>query len=160
SFKGTTAEMRQLVIDYLAGKRKAPELDEKEAPGFGPEFKAEPPATKSARIRPFTHFQTGPLFAVIPTLGIGGPLASLALLFPTVFGGVLVLFRQWLAFITVLSVNSTLYLLYLWQGFHLRGTWLGSEAGLWFAMTLIALAGTIWAWSRQVYNLSLGSGAV
>jgi outer membrane protein assembly factor BamB len=161
SFKGTTAEMRQLVVDYLAGKRKAPEADEKEAPGFGPELKsAEPPAKKSARNGAFTPHQSGPLFGVIPTLGIGGPLAILALLFPTVFGGVLVLFRQWMAFITVLSVNSTLYLLYLWQGFHLRGTWLGSEAGLWFVMTLIALAGTIWAWSRQVYNLSLGAGAV
>src|SRR6185369_17286727 len=39
----------------------------------------------------------GLLFGVIPTLGVGAPLAILALLFPTVFGGVFVLFRQWLA---------------------------------------------------------------
>ncbi len=97
---------------------------------------------------------------MIPTIGIGGPLAILAILFPTVFGGVLVLFRQWLAFITVLSINSTLFLLYLWLGVYLRGTWWGTEAGLWFAMTVVALLGTLWAWSRQVYNLSLGSGAI
>jgi outer membrane protein assembly factor BamB len=160
TFRGSTPEMRQLVIDCLAGKRKAPAPDDKEKPGFGPEVKSsQAPETRRAPVAEGRQ-AGGPLFGVIPTLGIGGPLAILAILFPTVFGGVLILFRQWLAFITVLSVNCMLYLLFLWQGLRLRGTWWGTEAGLWFVMTLVAFLGTVWAWRRQVFNLSLGAGAV
>jgi hypothetical protein len=39
TFKGTTAEMRQVLIDGLAGKKRLPPIDEKETPGFGPEAK-------------------------------------------------------------------------------------------------------------------------
>src|SRR5262249_23280383 len=48
---------------------------------------------------------TGPLFAVIPTVFVGGPLAVLAMLFPTVFGG----WKRWLALISVACTVSTLY---------------------------------------------------
>src|SRR6185295_212903 len=89
---------------------------------------------RSARSR------SGQLFAVIPTVGLGAPLAILALLFPSIFGGVFVLFRQWLAFITLISLNSTLLILqwYLTE-YHkdlLRGTWWMDGAGVWFLMTL------------------------
>ncbi len=39
TFRGTTDEMRRMVIDCLGGKKKPPEPDEKERPGFGPESK-------------------------------------------------------------------------------------------------------------------------
>ncbi len=100
------------------------------------------------------------MLGVIPTLGIYSPLAILAILFPTIFGGVVVVFRQWFAFITVLSINSTLYLLYRWLGASLGKSWWGTDAGLWFVMTIIALLGTLWAWSRQIYTLSVGGSAV
>jgi hypothetical protein len=162
TFKGTTQELRQLIIDYLAGKRKTPAPDEKEKPGFGPEAKSvQAPANSRAAVAigPSRNV-SGTLFAVIPTMGLGAPLAILAVLLPTVFGGVLILFRQWLAFITVLSINCTFYVLFLWLGPYLRGTWWASEAGLWFVMTMVAFLGTLWAWSRQVYNLSQGAGAM
>ncbi|MFM7071677.1 MAG: hypothetical protein ACKO38_07805 [Planctomycetota bacterium] len=38
TYKGTTEELRGLVADVLAGKRKAPPPDPKERPGFGPEL--------------------------------------------------------------------------------------------------------------------------
>ncbi len=38
TYKGTTSELRALVADVLAGKRKAPPPDPKERPGFGPEL--------------------------------------------------------------------------------------------------------------------------
>src|SRR5713226_7754203 len=41
TFKGTTAELRQTVIDGLAGKKAPPEPDPKEPPGLGPELKNE-----------------------------------------------------------------------------------------------------------------------
>src|SRR5262249_19744253 len=37
TFKGTTAELRQVIRDVLAGKKKAPPLDKEEKPGLGPE---------------------------------------------------------------------------------------------------------------------------
>src|SRR5206468_304963 len=98
------------VRDGLDKKAPFPPVNEKDEPGYGPEV------TKSSRLpamlRPFADtMPPGPgLFAVIPTLGIGGPIAILALLFPTVFGGVLILFRQWAAFIMMFSANSMLFL--------------------------------------------------
>jgi outer membrane protein assembly factor BamB len=147
TFKGTTAELRQIVTDALANKAKPPDYNEKEVPGFGPEVS---PAS-SGRLH-----GGGRLFAVIPTLGVGGPLAILALLFPAVFGGVLILFRQWVAFITVLSLNSTL-LLVLWLFPNLaRGSAWNNPPVLWSTMTLVTLLGTIWAWRRQLTQLTLG----
>jgi outer membrane protein assembly factor BamB len=169
SFKGTTAELRQLLKDHAAGKGKLPPLDDKEAPGFGPEY-----APKKAGAHPQETPRSfwglallqgptlggGTLFGVIPTLGIGAPLAILALLFPTVFGGVFVLFRQWLAFITLISVNSTLMIVQ-WAMLELapgtiRNTWWGSPAALWLFMTLITFLCAAWAWRRQLNALSAG----
>jgi outer membrane protein assembly factor BamB len=166
TYKGTTAELRQLIIDNLAGKAKLPKENKKEPPGFGPEIPAKEKEKSSRRPNavpwPLSPISAGggPLFGVIPTLGVGAPLVVLAALFPAVFGGVLVLFRQWIAFITVFSVNSMLVLLYAlfnwqWPGL-MRGSWLGSDAGLWFLMTLAALGGTVWAWHRQLLRQSPG----
>lgn len=148
TFRGTTAELRAIIVDALANKKKPPEPDAKEKPGFGPE-----PEKKGAANR-----KGGPLFAVIPTLGLGAPIAILAMLFPALFGGVLVLFRQWIAFITVLSVNSTLLLVVMWFGQPFRGSWWGSEAALWFVMTMVSLGGTLWAWRRQMRSVFLPAG--
>ncbi len=134
TYHGTAGDLRQLVIDCLAGKKMPPAVDANTQPGFGPEAKRA------------AH---GPLFGVIPTVTFGAPLAILAILFPTLFGGVFVLFRQWLAFLTVVSLNSSLFLLFLWQGAHWRGRWWGSEAGLWCALTLIVFLGTLWAWAGK-----------
>lgn len=40
TFKGTTAELQQVVSDALAGKKRPPRPDAKVAPGFGPEIAA------------------------------------------------------------------------------------------------------------------------
>src|SRR5207245_3536639 len=67
TFKGTTAELRQTVIDGLSGKKAPPEPDPKEPPGLGPEVKSEGTeseggkgrggegATESGRRREATH---------------------------------------------------------------------------------------------------------
>ncbi len=160
TFHGTTAELRQLLADGLAGKRKMPAIDKKVEPGFGPEVPAK--GRTGIRWLPPTG-AGGPLFGVIPTLGVGAPLMVLAALFPAVFGGVLLLFRQWIAFITVFSVNSTLLLLHwllnsYWPGL-LRGSWLGTDAGLWFVMTLVPLVALVWAWRRQLTRQALADPA-
>jgi outer membrane protein assembly factor BamB len=154
TFHGSTADLVRVLKDHAAGKGKLPALDAKEKPGLGPEYA---PSKTGARF-PTT---SDSLFAVIPTVGIGAPLMILALLFPTVFGGVFVLFRQWLAFITVISINSTLMLLHWWLGpTYLRGTWWINPDALWYAMTLVAFVCTLWAWRRQLDFLAAGEHEV
>src|SRR5262249_34028361 len=98
TFCGTTDELQKIVVEGLAAKAKAPEPNEKEPPGFGPEVKQESPKSKiqnpksenasntkdtaaagvsgsdfGFRISDFGFsedfgFHRGPLFAVIPTL--------------------------------------------------------------------------------------------
>jgi outer membrane protein assembly factor BamB len=163
TFTGTTAELRQIIVDVLAGKRQPPEPNEKEPPGFGPELKTDKQTRRqgdkeTTSLSPCHLVTLSPChptcFAVIPTLGIGGPLAILALLFPSLFGGVLLLFRRWLMFFTVFSLVSTVYLLHWWFAGQLLDSWWGTEVALWAVMTLITLVGVLWAWRRQVQALT------
>jgi len=157
TFKGSTAELTKLLKDHLANKTKLPDLDDKESPGFGPE-----PKKKQTSWLDLPRVGSGrSLFGVIPTLGIGGPIAILALLFPAVFGGVLILFRQWSAFLAMFSINSTLMMLQWWKGpTWFRDTWFATPGGLWFAMTVVTLVFTLVAWRRQLANLASGADAV
>src|SRR5207248_6711588 len=109
--------------------------------------------------RPTEPLGSGPLFAVIPTLGIGAPLAILALLFPSLFGGVLVLFRQWAAYFTVISVNSLLYCLHLWFAGDFLGAWWTPPGVLWFVMTVVTLLGAAWAWRRH-FRMATGEQVI
>lgn len=167
SFKGTNDELRKLLKDHAAGKVKLPELDDKVEAGFGPEYKEKVESKKEKvdargnHFLPFTFYffpeSRGSLFAVIPTIGLGAPLAILALLFPTVFGGVFVLFRQWLAFITLISLNSTVLILhYFLAPSLLRGRWWAGAPALWLIMTVLTFACAFWAWRRQLKLLSDG----
>jgi len=167
TFKGTTAELAQVIRDSLAGKIKPPEPNAKEPPGLGPELtqeeastggKAPLAAVESGGLRPPLTSGGGgaAVFAVIPTLGIGGPLAILALLFPSVFGGVLVLFRRWLAFFSVVSAISLIYLVRWFWGGDLRQTWLGTPNGFWFALIVATFLGAFWAWRRHWILLGTG----
>lgn len=145
TFKGTTAELKQIIIDSLAGKKEPPEVDEKEKPGLGPEVapKSDPPKEKGARV------SSGPIFAVIPTVAIGGPLAILAMLFPTLFGKPKDLLRRWMVFFTVASVTSLIYLLHSWLEGSIKDYWFGSQPALWCIMTLVTLVGLVWSWQRN-----------
>jgi outer membrane protein assembly factor BamB len=174
TFKGTTAELRQVVIDGLSGKKAPPAPDKKEKPGIGPEVtktsscptrqqgKAEPlagasgwdvPARRASEdcYSPLLALRAaGPPFAVIPTVLVGGPLAILAMLFPAVFCGLILVLRRWMAALTVLSVNSTLYLVHQsWLAPRLlRSSW-GTPEALWLSMAVVTLLGALWAWHRQ-----------
>lgn len=167
AFKGTTAELVKVLKDHAAGKGSLPPLDGKLEPGLGPEYKAKEKGHRDTLSRAVARLVPPSLslpaatrwapLGVIPTLGIGAPLAILALLFPTVFGGVFVLFRQWLAFITAISMNSTLLLLHWWLKQNLlRGTWWGDDPALWLVMTGCTFACLFWAWRRQLEALAAG----
>jgi outer membrane protein assembly factor BamB len=142
TFKGTTAELRQAVVDALAGKKDPPAPDPKEPPGFGPEVK---PAPGAGRAGP----AGGPLFAVIPLLGLGGPLVLLALLVPTVFGGALGQLRRWQVFLTVVSLASLLWLISAWLAPPNASAPWSRPGVLWLATALVTLAGLVWACRRR-----------
>jgi outer membrane protein assembly factor BamB len=178
TFKGTTEELRQVVVDGLADKKKPPEPNPKEEPGLGPEVTPEPkPQEKDKNKAPGEVFGTrgggqqgsglapgGPVFAVIPTVLVGGPLAILAVLFPTVFGGLLLFFRRWLVAFSLAGLNSTLYLLHAWLAGWLRGTWWGTwwgtESALWVTMTLVTALGILWSWKRHLAFAQAEQGAL
>lgn len=142
TFKGTTAELKQVIVDGLAGKKEPPEPNEKEKPGLGPEIT---PTGKQGGAR----LSGGPIFAVIPTVAIGGPLAILTMLFPTLFGRPKDVLRRWLVFFTVASVNSLIYLVHTWFEASIKDTWFGSQLALWSIMALVTLVGVVWSWRRS-----------
>src|SRR5262249_37750703 len=99
---------------------------------------------------------SGPPLAVVPTFVIIGPLAILALLFPTVFGGLALLMRRWMAALSVSCTISTLYFLQMFFLNRLTETWLGTKGGLWLCFGIISALGAIWAGWR--YRDALRNG--
>ncbi len=148
TFKGTTAQLKQVVLDGLSGKKDPPKPDAKEQPGFGPEV----PAENQSEDRGSGVGEA--LFAVIPTIFVGGPLAFLSLLFPLVFGGLMLVLRRWLVALSVMSVNSTLYVLQAVCLRWLAGSWWGTPSALWLSMSVVTLLGILWAWRRQIFSLA------
>jgi outer membrane protein assembly factor BamB len=158
TFKGPTADLKQVITDVLAGKQKPPEPDRKEKPGLGPEVEPEKPrdkeggakSEKSPAPTSAAPVAGGPLFGVIPTVLVGGPLALLAMLFPALFGGLMLVLRRWMAALSVLSLNSTLFLLQGWFAGPLANSWWGTPLALWLSMTGVTLLGLLWAWRRHL----------
>jgi outer membrane protein assembly factor BamB len=179
TFKGATAEMRQVVIDGLSGKKAPPPWDEKEKPGVGPEVKPEEKEEDDASFRrepesaspqrqaragdtpllgaagsPNAHafVVVAPTFAVIPSVIIGGPLAILAMIFPAWFGG----WRRWLALIGALCTASTVVFVYWMWGHRFATSVWGSDLAQWLMITAIVILSAAWAWQRHVRRLRTG----
>jgi outer membrane protein assembly factor BamB len=149
TFKGTSAELVKTIEDAVAKKAKPPEPNEKEKPGYGPVIEK-----KNCSV-PATHPSTtgGPLFAVIPSFVLVGPLAIVAALFPGVFARLAVGMKRWRAFLVVASINSTVALVY-WAVFLkyfpelLPSTrWLAPDAVTAY-LVAVTLVGMVWAGRR------------
>jgi outer membrane protein assembly factor BamB len=89
------------------------------------------------------------VLGVIPAIG-SGLAAFLALLFPALFGGLLLTVRRWSAALAVLSLNSTLFLLHAWAAPRLGASWWATSSSLWMSMTIVTLVGLLWAWKRHL----------
>lgn len=158
TFKGTTAELRQIVLDGLEKKKEPPDYDPKVEPGFGPEVESPPKkgAREGMRFQsPFVRRGGSPPLAVIPTVFVMGPLALLATLFPAVFGGFQ---RRWVVLLSIVSLNSTLFVAYFLVRGYIQEYWWSSLLVLWGVMAVISLAGLLWSWKR--YQAALKAGAV
>ncbi|HJT78433.1 MAG TPA: PQQ-binding-like beta-propeller repeat protein, partial [Gemmataceae bacterium] len=156
TYSGSTADLRRVVLDGLSGKAAPPDLDPKVEPGIGPEVGSVAPPTPTLPRGGGRELRAtgGPVFAVIPTVLVGGPLAILALMFPAVFGGLILVFRRWLVVLSVVSIDSTLYVLHDWLAPWLGGSWWGSAQALWVIMTLLTVAGILWAWRRHAATVA------
>jgi outer membrane protein assembly factor BamB len=167
TYAGTTAEMTDMLRDVLAGKRKAPKANGKEKPGLGPEVGKKGAwrdtswgrfptcLRKPGRLKtcPTSSLPAPPQLSVIPTVIVGGPLALLAMLFPTALGG----WRRWLALLGVAATNSTLYTLQYVFATDLADSWWGTPQALWVSMTAVTVVGLAWAWWRHLALVQRGA---
>ena len=150
TYKGTTEEMKQTLVDAISGKKKPPAMNAKEPPGVGPEVEPEKPKEEKKSAAPAVA--TGPVFGVIPAVMVGGPLALLAMLFPSVFGG----WRRWLSLISVTCTTSTIYWVHWGFSSSHPSAWWSSTFAYWLFMTLATVAGAFWAWQRHTHRLMFG----
>jgi outer membrane protein assembly factor BamB len=153
TFKGTSAELIQVLEDGIAKKAKPPAPDEKEKPGYGPpsEKKCEASTsndTAKAFLGSPVPTQGLALFGVIPSFVLVGPLAIVAALFPGVFARLAVGMKRWRAFLVVASLNSTVALVYFFTQQYLpTGRFFGTKAITCYLMAVDAI-GLVWAGLR------------
>jgi outer membrane protein assembly factor BamB len=175
TFKGNTADLKEVIEDGLSGKKKPPEPDAKEKPGLGPEVsneKNDQSRMKNGEWRmtsrpmlsilhsPFSILHSSFPLAVIPSVALGSAVAVLAALFPALFGGLMIVLRRWMVLLSVASINSTLYFLRSWFGGSFNDAWWGSSWALWLLMTAITMIGTLWCWNRSERSLQGGDSIV
>ncbi len=96
------------------------------------------------------------LFAVIPTVLVGGPLAVLALLFPGLFGG----WSRWLALLSTLTTIASIYALQWWFSARLIGSWWGTPSALSTLLSLVSLLGLFWAGLRHLRAVRRGEASL
>lgn len=161
TFKGTTAELRAVLIDAVAGKKDPPEPDEKEPHGYGPVAeKKEPEPTPLPAVAvtsvglPFASipFHLEPMFGAIGATALLGPLALLAAIFPATFGGVAEGMKRWTALITIVSVNSLLaagyFFLKEYKQLPASDPWWASERMLMGVLLAFVALGVVWSGRR------------
>src|SRR5262249_16507354 len=91
----------------------------------------------------------GPVFAVIPTVAIGGPLAILSILFPPLFRKPKKILNRYLPPLTLARINNAIYLGGFFSPKWIKGYWWGTEFALWSFMTVVTVLGMVWAWRRH-----------
>jgi outer membrane protein assembly factor BamB len=150
TFKGTTAELKDIITESLAGRREPPPPDPKAEPGLGPEIKADdrPAQNKGAAVA------TVPILAVIPTFVILGPMTLLASLLG--LAGLALFLRRWMVLLSIGCLYITLILLGNWLRDPLRDSWWGTPQALWLSLAALTLFGMLWSWRRHRRASSAG----
>ena len=148
TFKGTTADLKTIIIDAVKNKKEPPLPNEKEEPGFGDPI-------KKAQLERNNSRGVGTLIGVIqlPFIGL---IAALAALFPTVFGGLALMMKRWLVLMSVASVVSIVYFLHLEFPRGIRWTGITSAGTLWIACAILTSIGALW--SARRYRLAVSRG--
>lgn len=160
TFKGSTDEMKQVIADAVAKKKAPPAPNEKEPPGFGDPIKKKSSLPSSGTDSDVADQKSNGVF---PALGVVqlpfiGLIAALAALFPTVFGGLALFMKRWVAALStggLVSIFVTIPLIAPgWAG----GQWFYSAAGLWFGCAMLFFAGALWSLRRYRKSFEVGIG--
>jgi len=146
TYSGTTAELTKIVKAGLAKTAEPPGVNEKEKPGFGPPLKKKCGDEEFSTITSPTSNHV-PLFGVMPSLVLIGPMAIIAALFPSVAAQMAVGMTRWRAFLVIASTNSTLALVYWFLQFKqwLPDTPLAGYKSFTALLVLSSGIGLIWA---------------
>lgn len=148
TYKGTTDELKAVVEKAVAGKAAPPEPNEKEEPALGPL-----PEKKSGLPR------SPMLFGVIPSAVLVAPLAIVAALFPSLFARLAVAMKQWRAFLTISSINTTLATLYYFIREWLPDRWAFSPQAVLVYLMAVTVVGLVWA-GRRYRRMAADDAAV
>jgi outer membrane protein assembly factor BamB len=153
TFKGSTDEMKQVVTDAVAKKKEPPPPDEKEKPGYGEPIKKksalpiEKSERDSARANPDGSNGVFPALGVIqlPFIGL---IAGLAALFPTVFGGLALFMKRWVAALSISGLVSIFVTIPLLAPGWAGKQWFFSASGLWLSCAILFSLGALWSLRR------------
>jgi outer membrane protein assembly factor BamB len=171
TFKGSTDELKQTIVDGLKEKKEPPAPDEKEPPGLGPPINkktgsrqspvgSRQPAVGSRRSASDTAYCLLPTAYSFPLgviqLPFLGAIAALAALFPAVFGGMALMMRRWLVALSTASLLSILFFIQTVFPKWLAGTWLSTPQGFW--LTCAAIAAITGLWAARRYRRSIQEG--
>lgn len=141
TFRGTTDEIIKAIQGGIKGE-KLPAYDEKAEPGFGPPLRKKTSGLPNVNA-PFGVIQ-------LPFLGL---IAALAALFPTVFGGMALMMKRWVAALSVASFITIITSIYLYFPNWLAWAKLTTFSRVWFTCAVTATLGALWAIRR--YRLAL-----
>lgn len=159
TFKGTTDEMKQVVTDAIAKKKTPPAPDEKASPGFGDPIKKKSalpfPIPNLAMNEPTEPTGTFPVLGVVqlPFIGL---IAALAALFPTVFGGLALFMKRWVAALSTGGLVSIFVTLPMFAPGWAGKQWFFSVSGLWFSCAMFFSFGALLSLRR--YRRSFDKG--
>jgi outer membrane protein assembly factor BamB len=149
TFKGTTEELKSIIVDAIAKKKEPPEPNEKEEPGYGPALKKK--CDETGAISP----TQAPLIGVIQ-LPFMGAIIALAAIFPTVFGGLALMMKRWMVALSFSGIYSILLTIYFQFNSLLYFDFLKSPSGFFLALSGLALVFIFW--SARRYRRALEEG--
>lgn len=154
TFKGSTEEMKQVVADAVAKKKAPPAPDEKAPPGFG-----EPIKKKSAIPNRDSDERTTAYFPAIAVVQLPfiGLIAGLAALFPTVFGGLALFMKRWVAALSTGGIVSIFVSLPLIAPGWCGRQWSYSASGLWLTCAIMFALGALWSIRRYRKSFEKGT---
>lgn len=173
TFKGTTEEMKKVLVEGLKEKKAPPDPDPDEKPGYGPEVKQKESGIRGQGSgvkgqEAGGRRQGNPHAALLTTSSDHSPFTTHAILtltahhspnlavIPTVvilgpltllaslFPAVFGVFmKRWLVLLSIVSLNSTLVVLHTIFYGQIKEYWWGSPMVLWTVMAAITMWGTV-----------------
>ena len=162
TFKGTTEELKAIIVDMVAKKKQPPLPDDKEKPGYGPPIEkksALPVRGTCTNIADESDKRSGvnyPLAVIqLPFLGL---IAGLAALFPTVFGGLALFMKRWVAVLSTSGLVSLFVSVPMIAPGWCARQWLFTPAGMWLSCAALFGMGALWSLRRYRCSIDRGEG--